>query len=112
MALSRGHGKYFFRGNVTIEEGLHDLEHPDVSLADEWSYCNTDLHPEHRHLSQLEAIKLYLKGKEPLLQCDKELIQEVLFDAVVSAPIEAYWTSLALNKSDIPLLSAAVFQEF
>ncbi|EHB00382.1 Voltage-dependent calcium channel subunit alpha-2/delta-3 [Heterocephalus glaber] len=100
VALSRGHGKYFFRGNVTVEEGLHDLEHPDVSLADEWSYCNTDLHPEHRHLSQLEAIKLYLKGKEALLQCDKELIQEVLFDAVVSAPIEAYWTSLALNKSE------------
>lgn len=34
------------------------------------SYCNTDLHPEHRHLSQLDAIKLYLKGKEPLLQCE------------------------------------------
>lgn len=35
-----------------------------------------------------------------LLIGDKELIQEVLFDAVVSAPIEAYWTSLALNKSE------------
>ncbi|KAM4022107.1 voltage-dependent calcium channel subunit alpha-2/delta-3 [Anomaloglossus baeobatrachus] len=100
VVLSRGHGKYFFRGNVTVEEGLHDLEHPDVSLADEWTYCNTDLHPEHRHLSQLKAIKKYLTGKEPLLQCDKELIQEVLFDAVVSAPLEAYWTSLALNKSE------------
>ncbi|XP_059712381.1 voltage-dependent calcium channel subunit alpha-2/delta-3 isoform X5 [Haemorhous mexicanus] len=100
VALSRGHGKYFFRGNVTVEEGLHDLEHPDVSLADEWSYCNTDLHPEHRQMTQLEAIRRYLTGKEPLLQCDKELIQEVLFDAVVSAPIEAYWTSLALNKSE------------
>uniref|UniRef100_A0A8C0ISC4 Calcium voltage-gated channel auxiliary subunit alpha2delta 3 n=1 Tax=Chelonoidis abingdonii TaxID=106734 RepID=A0A8C0ISC4_CHEAB len=100
VALSRGHGKYFFRGNVTIEEGLHDLEHPDVSLADEWSYCNTDVHPEHHQMAQLEAIKLYLTGKEPLLQCDKELVQEVLFDAVVSAPIEAYWTSLALNKSE------------
>ncbi|XP_041446903.1 voltage-dependent calcium channel subunit alpha-2/delta-3 isoform X8 [Xenopus laevis] len=100
VVLSRGHGKYFFRGNVTIEEGLHDLEHPDVSLADEWSYCNTDLHPEHRHLTQLEAIKIYLTGKDQLLQCDKELIQEVLFDAVVSAPLEAYWTSLALNKSE------------
>lgn len=100
VALSRGHGKYFFRGNVSIEEGLHDLEHPDVSLADEWTYCNTDLYPEHRHFPQLEAIKIYLTGKEPLLQCDKELIQEVLFDAMVSAPIEAYWTSLALNKSE------------
>uniref|UniRef100_A0A670YLP3 Calcium voltage-gated channel auxiliary subunit alpha2delta 3 n=1 Tax=Pseudonaja textilis TaxID=8673 RepID=A0A670YLP3_PSETE len=100
VALSRGHGRYFFRGNVTIEEGLHDLEQPDVSLADEWSYCNTDLHPEHRQMTQLKAIKNYLTGKEPLLPCDKELIQEVLFDAVVSAPIEAYWTSLALNKSE------------
>lgn len=28
------------------------------------------------------------------------LIQEVLFDAVVTAPLEAYWTSLVLNKSE------------
>ncbi|XP_031422184.1 voltage-dependent calcium channel subunit alpha-2/delta-3 isoform X2 [Clupea harengus] len=100
VALSRGHGKYFFRGSVTIEEGLHDLEHPDVALADEWTYCNTDEHPEHRYLSQTEAIKLYLSGREPHLKCDKELIEEVLFDAVVTAPLEAYWTSLALNKSE------------
>ncbi|XP_063064991.1 voltage-dependent calcium channel subunit alpha-2/delta-3 [Engraulis encrasicolus] len=100
VALSRGHGKYFFRGSVTIEEGLHDLEHPDVALADEWTYCNTDEHPEHRYLSQTEAIKLYLSGDEPHLKCDKELVQEVLFDAVVTAPLEAYWTSLALNKSE------------
>uniref|UniRef100_A0A8C4NPP6 Calcium voltage-gated channel auxiliary subunit alpha2delta 3 n=1 Tax=Dicentrarchus labrax TaxID=13489 RepID=A0A8C4NPP6_DICLA len=100
VALSRGHGKFFFRGNVTVEEGLHDLEHPDVALADEWTYCNTDEHPEHRYLSQIEAIKLYLSGYEPHLQCDKELIQEVLFDAVVTAPLEAYWTSLVLNKSE------------
>uniref|UniRef100_A0A674DPP4 Calcium voltage-gated channel auxiliary subunit alpha2delta 3 n=1 Tax=Salmo trutta TaxID=8032 RepID=A0A674DPP4_SALTR len=100
VALSRGHGKYFFRGNVTVEEGLHDLEHPDVQLADEWTYCDTDEHPEHRYLSQIEAIKLYLSGREPHLKCDKELIQEVLFDAVVTAPLEAYWTSLVLNKSE------------
>uniref|UniRef100_A0A6Q2YWV2 Calcium voltage-gated channel auxiliary subunit alpha2delta 3 n=1 Tax=Esox lucius TaxID=8010 RepID=A0A6Q2YWV2_ESOLU len=100
VALSRGHGKYFFRGNVTVEEGLHDLEHPDVQLADEWTYCNTDEHPEHRYLSQIDAIKLYLSGREPHLKCDKELIQEVLFDAVVTAPLEAYWTNLVLNKSE------------
>lgn len=34
------------------------------------------------------------------LSGDKELIQEVLFDAVVTAPLEAYWTSLVLNKSE------------
>uniref|UniRef100_A0A8K9UW39 Calcium voltage-gated channel auxiliary subunit alpha2delta 3 n=1 Tax=Oncorhynchus mykiss TaxID=8022 RepID=A0A8K9UW39_ONCMY len=100
VALSRGHGKYLFRGNVTVEEGLHDLEHPDVQLADEWTYCDTDEHPEHRYLSQIEAIKLYLSGREAHLKCDKELIQEVLFDAVVTAPLEAYWTSLVLNKSE------------
>lgn len=32
---------------------------------------------------------------------DKVLIQEVLFDAVVTAPLEAYWTSLVLNKSEL-----------
>uniref|UniRef100_A0A8C1R4W1 Calcium voltage-gated channel auxiliary subunit alpha2delta 3 n=1 Tax=Cyprinus carpio TaxID=7962 RepID=A0A8C1R4W1_CYPCA len=99
VALSRGHGKYFFRGNLSVEEGLHDLEHPDVLLANEWTYCNTEEHPEHIFLSQIDAIKLYFNG-EPHLKCDKDLIQEVLFDAVVTAPLEAYWTSLALNKSE------------
>uniref|UniRef100_A0A4W4EP12 VWFA domain-containing protein n=1 Tax=Electrophorus electricus TaxID=8005 RepID=A0A4W4EP12_ELEEL len=100
VALSRGHGKYFFRGSVTVEEGLHDLEHPDVALADEWTYCNTDEYLEHHDLSQIEAIKHYFVRAEPHLKCDKELIHEVLFDAVVTAPIEAYWTSLVLNKSE------------
>lgn len=36
---------------------------------------------------------------------DKVLIQEVLFDAVVTAPLEAYWTSLVLNKSEFVFFS-------
>ncbi|CDQ84632.1 unnamed protein product [Oncorhynchus mykiss] len=100
VALSRGHGKFFFRGNVSVEAGLLDLEQPDVALADEWTYCNTDEHHEHRSLSQIQAIKLYLTGRKPHIKCDRELIQEVLFDAVVTAPLEAYWTGLALNKSE------------
>lgn len=31
---------------------------------------------------------------------DEELLREVLFDAVVTAPMEAYWTALALNVSE------------
>uniref|UniRef100_A0A673HQV7 Voltage-dependent calcium channel subunit alpha-2/delta-3-like n=1 Tax=Sinocyclocheilus rhinocerous TaxID=307959 RepID=A0A673HQV7_9TELE len=100
VALSRGHGKYFFKGNVSLEAGLHDLEQPDVALADEWTYCNTDEHHEHRHLTQVQAIKLYMTSRKPHLRCDRELIQQVLFDAVVTAPLEAYWTGLALNKSE------------
>uniref|UniRef100_A0A3Q0SAR1 Calcium voltage-gated channel auxiliary subunit alpha2delta 3 n=1 Tax=Amphilophus citrinellus TaxID=61819 RepID=A0A3Q0SAR1_AMPCI len=96
VALSRGHGKFFFRGNVTVEEGRKSSSYP-FSFE---TYCNTDEHPEHRYLTQIEAIKLYLGGHEPHLYCDKELIQEVLFDAVVTAPLEAYWTSLVLNKSE------------
>uniref|UniRef100_A0A3B3XEF4 VWFA domain-containing protein n=1 Tax=Poecilia mexicana TaxID=48701 RepID=A0A3B3XEF4_9TELE len=111
VALSSGHGKYFFRGNVTVEEA--DLESVTtiklmfVVLSFRFllllcyrTYCNTDEHPKHRYLSQIEAIKMYLSGQEPRLHCDKELIQEVLFDAVVTAPLEAYWTSLVLNKSE------------
>uniref|UniRef100_A0A6Q2Z4H2 VWFA domain-containing protein n=1 Tax=Esox lucius TaxID=8010 RepID=A0A6Q2Z4H2_ESOLU len=108
VALSRGHGKYFFRGNVTVEEGkqislILPPSIPSFSLSFFpflSTYCNTDEHPEHRYLSQIDAIKLYLSGREPHLKCDKELIQEVLFDAVVTAPLEAYWTNLVLNKSE------------
>nr|XP_055023861.1 voltage-dependent calcium channel subunit alpha-2/delta-3 isoform X1 [Misgurnus anguillicaudatus] len=99
VALSRGHGKYFFRGNISVEEGLHDLEHPDIALAEEWMYCNTAEHPDHHFLSEIEAIKLYFNG-ESHIKCDKDLVEEVLFDAMVTAPLEAYWTSLALNKSE------------
>ncbi|TRY55855.1 hypothetical protein DNTS_035052, partial [Danionella cerebrum] len=100
VALSRGYGKYFFSGNISVDEGLHDLEHPDVALAHDWVYCSTEEeHPDHHVLSQIEAIKLFLKG-ESHIKCDGELIEQVLFDAVVSAPLEAYWTSLTLNKSE------------
>ncbi|XP_076012956.1 voltage-dependent calcium channel subunit alpha-2/delta-3 [Genypterus blacodes] len=100
VALSRGHGKYFFKGNVSVQAGLRDLEQPDVALADEWTYCNTEEQHEHRHLTQIQAIKLFMTGRRPHLKCDRELIQQVLFDAVVTAPLEAYWTGLALNKSE------------
>uniref|UniRef100_A0A8D1I9D9 Calcium voltage-gated channel auxiliary subunit alpha2delta 4 n=2 Tax=Sus scrofa TaxID=9823 RepID=A0A8D1I9D9_PIG len=100
VVLSRGHGEYILLGNTSVEEGLHDLLHPDLSLAGDWIYCLTDIDPDHRKLSQLEAVVRFLKGQDPALECDEELLQEVLFDAVVTAPMEAYWTALALNISD------------
>ncbi|KAK1799584.1 hypothetical protein P4O66_000465 [Electrophorus voltai] len=102
VTLSRGHGKYFLKGNVSLEAGLRELEQPDVALADEWTYCNTDDHHEHQYLTQVQAIKQYLTSRKPQFKCDRELIQQVLFDAVVSAPLKAYWTGLALNKSENP----------
>ncbi|XP_035376482.1 voltage-dependent calcium channel subunit alpha-2/delta-3 [Electrophorus electricus] len=102
VTLSRGHGKYFLKGNVSLEAGLRELEQPDVALADEWTYCNTDDHHEHQYLTQVKAIKQYLTSRKPQFKCDRELIQQVLFDAVVSAPLKAYWTGLALNKSENP----------
>nr|XP_023957721.1 voltage-dependent calcium channel subunit alpha-2/delta-4 [Chrysemys picta bellii] len=100
VVLSRGHGEYILLGNTSVEEGLHDLLQPDLTLANEWIYCITDIDPDHRKLSQLEAMIRFLTGEEPDLECDEDLVQEVLFDAVVTAPMEAYWTALALNMSD------------
>ncbi|XP_038623665.1 voltage-dependent calcium channel subunit alpha-2/delta-4 [Tachyglossus aculeatus] len=100
VVLTRGHGEYILLGNTSVEEGLHDLLQPDVTLANEWIYCITDIDPGHRKLSQLEAVIRFLTGQEPDLQCDEELVQEALFDAVVTAPMEAYWTALALNLSE------------
>ncbi|XP_069048199.1 voltage-dependent calcium channel subunit alpha-2/delta-4 isoform X3 [Lepisosteus oculatus] len=101
IVLSRGHGEYIFIGNISVEEGLHDLIQPDLTVADEWIYCVTDIDPHHRKLTQLQAVIRYLTGKDPDLECDEELVQEVLFDAVVTAPLEAYWTALALNESSL-----------
>ncbi|XP_036353208.2 voltage-dependent calcium channel subunit alpha-2/delta-4 [Ochotona princeps] len=100
VVLSRGHGEYIVLGNTSVEEGLHDLLHPDLTVASDWIYCVTDIDPDHRRLSQLEAMVLFLTGKDPELECDEELVREVLLDAVVTAPMEAYWTALALNISD------------
>ncbi|XP_055367095.1 voltage-dependent calcium channel subunit alpha-2/delta-4 isoform X3 [Betta splendens] len=99
IVLTRGFGQYIFIGNVSVEEGLHDLLAPDLTIASEWTYCETDIDPAHRKLSQLQAVVQYLTGKEPDLECDVPLLQQTLFDAVVTAPMEAYWTALMLNTS-------------
>ncbi|AWO98062.1 putative voltage-dependent calcium channel subunit alpha-2/delta-4 [Scophthalmus maximus] len=101
IVLTRGYGQYIFIGNVSVEEGLHDLLAPDLIIASEWTYCETDIDPAHRKLSQLQAVVRYLTGKEPDLECDVLLLQQTLFDAVVTAPMEAYWTALMLNTSGI-----------
>ncbi|KAA0724426.1 Voltage-dependent calcium channel subunit alpha-2/delta-4 [Triplophysa tibetana] len=101
MVLTRGHGKYMFFGNVSVEEGLHDLQQPDLSLSNEWTYCETDIDPHHRKLTQLQAVVRYLTGKEPDLECDEVLLQQTLFDAVVTAPLEAYWTALTLSATGV-----------
>ncbi|KAF6716341.1 Voltage-dependent calcium channel subunit alpha-2/delta-4 [Oryzias melastigma] len=126
MVLTRGHGSVIFMGNVSVEEGLHDLTSPDLSIASEWTYCETDIDPDHRKFTQFQAVVRYLQGKEPDLECtsinpalthssfvcafcyavadsavccpgDEVLLQQTLFDAVVTAPVEAYWNALMLN---------------
>ncbi|XP_017292127.1 voltage-dependent calcium channel subunit alpha-2/delta-4 [Kryptolebias marmoratus] len=97
MVLTKGHGSLMIIGSVSVEEGLHDLTSPDLSIASEWTYCETDIDPAHRKYSQLQAAISYLLGKEPDLECDELLLQQMLFDAVVTAPLEAYWNTLLLN---------------
>ncbi|XP_013870406.1 voltage-dependent calcium channel subunit alpha-2/delta-4 [Austrofundulus limnaeus] len=97
MVLTKGHGSLMIVGSVSVEEGLHDLTSPDLSIASEWTYCETDIDPAHRKFSQFQAAIRYLLGKEPDLECDEVLLQQLLFDAVVTAPLEAYWNTLILN---------------
>uniref|UniRef100_A0A8D1SQP8 VWFA domain-containing protein n=1 Tax=Sus scrofa TaxID=9823 RepID=A0A8D1SQP8_PIG len=102
VVLSRGHGEYILLGNTSVEEECGGWREAwgDGALLGSRIYCLTDIDPDHRKLSQLEAVVRFLKGQDPALECDEELLQEVLFDAVVTAPMEAYWTALALNISD------------
>ncbi|KAM9529340.1 voltage-dependent calcium channel subunit alpha-2/delta-4-like isoform 2-T2 [Salvelinus alpinus] len=103
MVLTRGHGQLMFMGTVSVEEGLHDLTSPDLSISNEWTYCETDIDPHHRKYSQLQAVIRYLQGKEPDLECDEVLLQQTLFDAVVTAPLEAYWQAVMLNASGMEI---------
>ncbi|XP_032406517.1 voltage-dependent calcium channel subunit alpha-2/delta-4-like isoform X2 [Xiphophorus hellerii] len=97
LVLTKGHGSLMFTGNVSVEEGLHDMTSPDLSIASEWTYCETDIDPDHRKYTQYQAVIRYLQGKEPDLECDELLLQQILFDAVITAPLEAYWNSVMLN---------------
>ncbi|XP_041651919.1 voltage-dependent calcium channel subunit alpha-2/delta-4-like [Cheilinus undulatus] len=107
MVLTKGHGRLMFMGNVSVEEGLHDLTSPDLFIAEEWTYCETDIDPAHRKYSQLQAAIRYLLGKEPDLECDEVLLQQTLFDAVVTAPLEAYWNALMLSDKVEPGIETA-----
>ncbi|XP_037109060.1 voltage-dependent calcium channel subunit alpha-2/delta-4-like [Syngnathus acus] len=107
MVLTQGHGKLMFVGNVSVEEGLHDLTSPDLSIASEWTYCETDIDPAHRKYSQLQAALRYLQGEEPDLECDELLLQQTLFDAVVTAPMEAYWNAIMLDDKVEPGVETA-----
>uniref|UniRef100_A0A669CBL5 Calcium voltage-gated channel auxiliary subunit alpha2delta 4 n=1 Tax=Oreochromis niloticus TaxID=8128 RepID=A0A669CBL5_ORENI len=96
MALTKGHGKLMFMGNVSVEEGEVSHNYPQHRL-EIVTYCETDIDPAHRKYSQLQAAIRYLLGKEPDLECDEVLLSQTLFDAVVTAPLEAYWNTLMLN---------------
>uniref|UniRef100_A0A669C1G4 Calcium voltage-gated channel auxiliary subunit alpha2delta 4 n=1 Tax=Oreochromis niloticus TaxID=8128 RepID=A0A669C1G4_ORENI len=95
MALTKGHGKLMFMGNVSVEEGEVSHNYPQSVFLR--TYCETDIDPAHRKYSQLQAAIRYLLGKEPDLECDEVLLSQTLFDAVVTAPLEAYWNTLMLN---------------
>uniref|UniRef100_A0A3Q3AE06 Calcium voltage-gated channel auxiliary subunit alpha2delta 4 n=1 Tax=Kryptolebias marmoratus TaxID=37003 RepID=A0A3Q3AE06_KRYMA len=88
-SLVSGHGSLMIIGSVSVEEG--------TIFWCSWTYCETDIDPAHRKYSQLQAAISYLLGKEPDLECDELLLQQMLFDAVVTAPLEAYWNTLLLN---------------
>uniref|UniRef100_A0A672NWG4 Calcium voltage-gated channel auxiliary subunit alpha2delta 4 n=1 Tax=Sinocyclocheilus grahami TaxID=75366 RepID=A0A672NWG4_SINGR len=79
IVLIKGHGKNVFIGNVSVEEGLHDLTASAVTITD------------HRKLTQFQAFCSLCSSD------DERLLQHTLFDAVVTAPMEAYWTALLID---------------
>uniref|UniRef100_A0A3Q1CJB5 VWFA domain-containing protein n=1 Tax=Amphiprion ocellaris TaxID=80972 RepID=A0A3Q1CJB5_AMPOC len=104
MVLTKGHGSRIFMGNVSVEEGM--ILHAAQTSSTE-TYCETDIDPAHRKYTQLQAAIRYLLGKEPDLECDEVLLQQTLFDAVVTAPLEAYWNALMLNDRVEPGIETA-----
>lgn len=46
-------------------------------LFDHRTYCNTEEQHEHRHLTQIQAIKLFMTGRRPHLNCEAQLRDSV-----------------------------------
>uniref|UniRef100_A0AAZ3PYL0 VWFA domain-containing protein n=1 Tax=Oncorhynchus tshawytscha TaxID=74940 RepID=A0AAZ3PYL0_ONCTS len=106
MVLTRGHGQLMFMGTVSVEEGKSPHSATtghSLCLSSAPTYCETDIDPHHRKYSQLQAVIRYLQGKEPDLECDEVLLQQTLFDAVVTAPLESYWQAIMLNASGMEM---------
>uniref|UniRef100_A0A8C7UPF5 VWFA domain-containing protein n=1 Tax=Oncorhynchus mykiss TaxID=8022 RepID=A0A8C7UPF5_ONCMY len=106
MVLTRGHGQLMFMGTVSVEEGKSPHSATtghSLCLSSALTYCETDIDPHHRKYSQLQAVIRYLQGKEPDLECDEVLLQQTLFDAVVTAPLESYWQAIMLNASGMEM---------
>lgn len=52
-----------------------DVEACDVRVwlcLDDRTYCNIEEEHEHRHLTQIQAIKLFMTGRRPHLKCKKD----------------------------------------
>lgn len=55
---------------------IRDVEACDVTLwlcLDHRTYCNTEEQHEHRHLTQIQAIKMFMTGRRTHLKCKRRL---------------------------------------
>ncbi|PWA30399.1 hypothetical protein CCH79_00017644 [Gambusia affinis] len=64
LVLTKGHGSLMFTGNVSVEEGLHDMTSPDLSIASE-CFCSTKTDYDlsrcsHPYFATLVSVPAYL----------------------------------------------------
>lgn len=82
----------------------HKVTHKQVIVQAAYNFWNVIILSSVNNQDKNMLNEMDIQLIRPMLSSDvtgdRELIQEVLFDAVVTAPLEAYWTGLALNKSE------------
>lgn len=62
-------------GYLSIHQGCWGLTCITVWLClDHRTYCSTEEEHEHRHLTQIQAIKLFMTGRRPHLRCKQQCI--------------------------------------
>lgn len=47
-----------------------DVDATAALCSDHRTYCNTEEKHEHRHLTQIQAIKLFMTSRRPNLKCE------------------------------------------
>ncbi|XP_066284258.1 voltage-dependent calcium channel subunit alpha-2/delta-3-like isoform X1 [Branchiostoma lanceolatum] len=114
IAIPSPYGKYFVEGSIKDRSkgmlrrnGLDPLRKGATGpVLAKWKYCQLTT-AEANNMTQLDAIVRYLEndnkitGKSPTIakQCNRELVDHVMFDAAITEVLDSFWIAVKGNST-------------
>ncbi|XP_078596709.1 voltage-dependent calcium channel subunit alpha-2/delta-3-like isoform X1 [Branchiostoma floridae x Branchiostoma japonicum] len=108
IAIPSPYGQFFVQGTVKDRsKGLDPLRKGATGpVLAKWKYCQLTT-AEANNMTQLDAIVRYLENdnkgsaKSPVIakQCNRELVDHVMFDAAITEVLDSYWIAVKGNST-------------